>query len=497
MGIIIRQSIKATIINYIGAFIGFITTIFVLTKFLKPDEIGLTKVMYEVAALIAGFAQLGTSASAMRFFPYFKNPAKKHNGFFFYLMMMPTIGCIVFISLFLLLKGLIVNFFESKSSLLVSYYDWIVPLILFLVFWAVFETYANVLLRIVIPKFIREVVIRLLLLAVYLMYAFHLIDLNGMVIGFVLSYGVTMISCFFYLSQITSISLNHDFTYIDKELSSKIIKYTLFLILGALSGSIIGQLDLFMISSKMGLEYAGIYTIAMYMAAVIEMPARSITAISAPIAAFSLKEGNLNEANQLYKKVALHQFMAGSTLFLFIWINIDNIFTIVPNGEIYQSGKWVVFFLAMSRLISLTLSFGGILISFSRYYFWGLYFTCFLTFLTIVSNSLLIPVFGMTGAAIATVITCFISYSIQQWIVVRKIKGNPYSSGIMKQIGVILLLVSINELLPLHIINPYFDIICRSAPIALLWFILTYYLRISGEFKNLIDKHVFRFIKNK
>ena len=79
MGVIIRQSIRATVFNYLGAFIGFLTTFFILTKFLEPEVIGLTKVMYEIAALIAGFAQLGTSASAMRFFPYFKNPENQHN----------------------------------------------------------------------------------------------------------------------------------------------------------------------------------------------------------------------------------------------------------------------------------------------------------------------------------------------------------------------------------------------------------------------------------
>ncbi len=60
MGIVIRQSIKATVINYIGAFIGFLTTMFVVTKFLKPEEIGLTKVIYEVSFLFASLSRLGT-----------------------------------------------------------------------------------------------------------------------------------------------------------------------------------------------------------------------------------------------------------------------------------------------------------------------------------------------------------------------------------------------------------------------------------------------------
>lgn len=72
---------------------------FVVTKFLLPEEIGLTKVIYEAAALISGLAQLGTSASAMRFFPYFKNLQNINNGFFFLF----TVDAILLVLLFLLL----------------------------------------------------------------------------------------------------------------------------------------------------------------------------------------------------------------------------------------------------------------------------------------------------------------------------------------------------------------------------------------------------------
>nr|WP_147379440.1 hypothetical protein [Odoribacter sp. OF09-27XD] len=205
-------------------------------------------------------------------------------------------------------------------------------------------TYANVLLRIVIPKFIREIGVRVVLLTVYLLYAFQFLNLSGLVTGVVLAYGMAMVASLVYVSRIASVSLKHDTTYIDRDLLVKIGKYTLFLVAAALSGNIIGQLDLFMVSSELGLNYAGIYTISFYMATVIEIPARSITAIASPLAASALKDGHLNEANLLYKKVALHQFIAGSTLFLLIWINIDTIFSVIPNGEVYRAGKWVVFF---------------------------------------------------------------------------------------------------------------------------------------------------------
>ncbi|MCM1030926.1 MAG: lipopolysaccharide biosynthesis protein [Oscillibacter sp.] len=486
MGIVIRQSIKATIVNYVGAFIGFLTTMFVVTRFLKPEEIGLTKVLYEAAFFIAGLAQLGTSASAMRFFPYFKNPEKQHNGFFFYLMLMPAVGAVVFLGLFFLLREPIVDFFAQKSPLFVEYSSWVIPLTLFLLFWAVLEVYSNLLMRIVVTKFIREIGVRVLLLVVYMLYAFQILDLTGLVMGFVGVYGMAMLCTFMYVSHIGTVSMKHNFAFIDKNLRKKILHYTLFLIVGALGGSVVAQLDLFMVSSEMGLDYAGIYTVAFYMAAVIEMPARSILAISSPLAASALKEGDFVKANALYKKVALHQLIAGSSLFLLIWINIDNIFNIIPNGGVYATGKWVVFFIGLSKLVAITLNFGGTLISFSRYYYWGLYFTFFLTALTIYTNYLLIPRLGITGAAVASFITCLISYSWQQWIVLRKVGGNPYNVAMLKQIGLIVFLFGVNYLLPVWKISPILDCCYRSLVIGILWLVLIYYFRVSEELMQVI-----------
>lgn len=486
MGVVIRQSIKATIVNYIGAFLGFISTMFIITRFLKPEEIGLTKVIYEVAFLFGSLAQLGTSASAMRFFPYFRDSGKKNNGFFFYLLFMPVIGSVVFLSLYYLFREPITEFFAKNSALFVNYYSCVGLLIFFLAFWMIFETYSNLLMRIVIPRFIREIGVRLMLIIVYLLYAFHYLNLDGLVTGYISVYGIAMLLTLWYISRIGTLSLKHDFSFIGKPLRTKILKYTLFLIAGALGGTIIVQLDIFMVSSQMGLSFTGIYTVAFYMAAVIEMPARSISSISSPIAAAALKDGDFYKANELYKKVSLHQLVAGSTLFLFIWINIDNIFAIIPNGEIYESGKWVVFFIALSKLITVTLNFGGTLISFSRYYYWGLYFTFFLMALTVYTNRLLIPVWGISGAALATFITCFISYSWQQWIVLKKVKGNPYTLNMVKQILLLLFLFFCNALLPVWTTNPYLDAFYRTFIIGVLWLLLTYKLKISEEIGTLM-----------
>ena len=44
MGIVIRQSIKASIVSYAGAVIGAVSTIFIYPYFLSPELIGLNRI---------------------------------------------------------------------------------------------------------------------------------------------------------------------------------------------------------------------------------------------------------------------------------------------------------------------------------------------------------------------------------------------------------------------------------------------------------------------
>lgn len=489
MGIIIRQSIKGTLVTYIGAFIGFLTTFFILTKFLSAEEIGLTRVLFEAASLLCGFALFGVSSSAIRFFPYFKSEDGKNNGFFFYLMAFPFIGSIIFIVLYYLLREPITSLFIKNSPLFVDYYNWVPPLMIFLLYWMVFEIYSSLLLRIAVPKLIREIILRLLLIIIYLLYAFDIVSIDGFIAGYISVYAISMLIAFYYVSKIGSVSLKHDPSFITPDLRKQVLNYTLVWIIGALGGNIVSRLDLFMVGSHLGLDYAGIYSIAFYIVAVIEIPSRSIAAISSPLASSALKEGDTDTVNHLYRKVSLHQLLIGGFVFLLIWINIDNIFALIPNGEIYTKGKWVVFFLALAKLIEVTLNFGNTLISFSRYYHWGLYFTFFITALAIVFNNWLIPIFGVTGAGIATTLTCLLSYGVQQWLVQVKIRSNPISLKMIQLIALFLLVMGINYLLPkYHII--ILDSLYRSIIVAASFCLLIYFFNISEEVNSLVKSMI-------
>ena len=114
MGTIAKQSIRGTIVTYLGIAVGFVTTFFVLTRFLTSEEIGLARVLVDAATLFIGLAQLGTNSSIIRFYPYFKDGDEDH-GFFFWAMVVPMVGFIVFAFVYWACYAPLSSWFGEKS----------------------------------------------------------------------------------------------------------------------------------------------------------------------------------------------------------------------------------------------------------------------------------------------------------------------------------------------------------------------------------------------
>ena len=490
MGVVIRQSVKGSIVNYIGAFIGFLTTFYISTKFLTTKEIGLLGVLMESAMLVAALAQLGTSNSIIKFFPYFKNANKKHNGFFGLSILIPFFGLIFFGILYLLLKKFVVMYFEKESALFLNYFYYVIPFAAFFVYLGVFETYSSVLHRIVVPRFIREIGIRVMIIAVYLLWVFRIVTFDQFILLFILIYGAAAILNLMYVFALKQYSFKPNLE-IAKPLRNNFFRYTAFLLPAAIGGTITLKMDTFMITSMLGLDEMGIFRIAYWMAVIIDIPYRSLNAISMPVVSNHLKEGDYKSVDFHYKKVSLNQLLVGSLLFVLIWINIDSIYAILPNGEIYKNGIYVVLFIGLARLIDSGFNFGLSILSLSKHYYYYLFFIFFLTILIVVCNKLLIPIYGISGAALSTFIAFAIYNLIIILIVYKKMKILPFSKGMLKVAALTGVLLILNYLIH-PIINPYINIAVRGLLTSSIFILIAYFWNISQD-----TNHVIRMILNR
>ena len=502
MGIIARQSIKGTIATYFGVAIGFVTTFFILTKYLTPEEVGLTRVLVDAATLFSSLALLGTNSSTLRFYPHFKDDSQNQQGLYFWTLIIPFIGFLLFLVCFFAFKHWIINTFKDNSPLFVNYVYFTLPMAFFILYMSVFEANATLLERVAVPRFIREVFIRASLLVGYLLYGlWHVIDLDGLVIVFCATYGLGALLNLGYLLFSQKISFKPNFSNITPELRRDFLLYTLFLITAALVNSVMPTLSSFFISAKMGLMFTGIYAIANYIATMVEIPSRSLNAIVQPRIAVALRATppDFQAATKLYQQVSLNQMLAGMTILILIWINIDLFFEILPNGEQYAAGKWVVLILATSKLITSAFGIGGSSLSYTQWYYTSLFFTLFLLVMSISLNNYLIPICGIEGGAWATLGSNAIYLLLLLLYVKWRVGTYPCSVGQLKVLAVGVLMIALNFLIVFIVDRLVTDpsltfriveALVRTGIVAIAGLLMVYHWNVSPDVVGLIKKEM-------
>ena len=457
MGIIAKQSIQGTIVTYLGVAVGFVTTFFVLTRFLTAEEIGLARVLVDAATLFIGLAQLGTSSSIIRFYPHFKtagqdsendNRDAAEHGFFFWTILIPLVGFGIFTAIYCSCHTPLSQWFGEKSPLFVEYYYMVLPMAFFMLYQTVFETNANVRMHIVVPRAVRELITRIGLLAAYLLYAFRVVDIDGFVVALCGVYALAMLCNIVYLFSLGEVSLRPDWQFIreNRPLVKQYALYTVFLLISAVASVLAPTISSFFITAEMGLSYTGVFAIATYIAVMISIPYRSVTAIAAPQLATAIKNNNQAEITHLMQQVSSNLLLIGGMILCAIWLNIDLIFHILPNGATYASARSVVLILGTSQLFIAVCSFTSSALNYSRYYAFSLLFSFILTTLSILLNNILVPHLGMDGAAVSNLIAYAI-YFILIIITVRiTIQAPTFTRQHFKILILILLIISTNSL---------------------------------------------------
>lgn len=499
MGIIARQAIKGSIANYLGIALGFVITFFVLTDCLTASEIGLTRILVDAAMLFSSLAMLGSSSSIIRFYPYFRDSEHQDHGFWGWAFLLPMAGFLIFSLLFVLCQQGIIHLYEERSPLFVKYIYYLLPLTFFALYISVFEAGANALMRIAMPRFVREVGIRLCNLVSYLLYGKGFISLDLFVLLFCAAYAIAAIVDFIYLVSLGKITFRWDLKFMTPKMVKSIFSYTLLVTVVSLTSNVQLFNSLFL-GAQGGLAMAGVYTIAAYISNVVGVPSRSLSAISNPVISQSLKDDNIEALRSLVQNVSLHQLLAAAFIYFFIYINLNALYNFIPHGAEYAGGISVVLILGASNIFNQTCSPMSSVLSYSRLYAFSLPLSLLMSAAAILLNIKLIPLIGINGAATATLGSSVLYYFIMIILVWKRLGVHPFSWRHLKVIGVIAVLFLLNSLWtwcvqPL-IGNIFVDAICRTTALAIIALLLTYYTNISNDVNRLITKYIPLFRKH-
>ena len=485
MGIIIRQSIWISVSSYLGILLGYVNVILLFPQFLETDQIGSVRFIQSTSLLFLQFAQIGLSAVILRYYPIIVERAPKVSGFIPSILLTSVFLFLVFLVAFRAVEDHIWEYFSQNAPQTQDYATLILVLVFLMSMQAVLEAYSRSILEAVVVNVLRDVILRAvttLLVAGYALQWFGFMTFLWLFVG---TYALNLVLLIAYLGQRGHLQFSLDFGFWRHVNVREIVSFSLFTFLGGSGSSIFRRVDAFMVTSMLGLSATGIYTTMFNIAVVIEVPMAAIAQISQPIIAKSFATNDLETIAVIYRKSSINQQLIGSLLLIGIWANLHNLFAIMPNGAAFSEGYWVVVLVGLAKLVDMSTGANNEIINMSKFYRFNMLMMLLLAGVAVTTNWLLIPRFGMEGAALATLFTIVIFNAAKLVFIYWQYRMLPFTKKnawlLIVTAGVLFLALRIEALE-----SAWLDLPLRSLGITVLFGSLVFVLRISKDANQLV-----------
>ncbi|UFH46144.1 oligosaccharide flippase family protein [Flavobacterium galactosidilyticum] len=479
MGIVLNQSLKNTIITYLGFGIGAINTLYLYPILLGATFYGLTNYITSCANVIMPLFAIGMQNTLVKFYSQYETVDEK-SRFLSFTVLFPLVVIIPMLLIALFFYDEIL-FFLSKKNEIVKSYVWLIPFIgLCMAYFEIFYAWARVHMHSVFGNFIKEVGLRMFSLILLIGVYFEWLSVEGFVYGTAALYFLAFIVTMFYAFKIQKPT----FQLAMPKNTRDILTYTFYIILSGSVANLLLDGDKIMLNQYMIIDNIAFYSIATFIALVISVPSRAMHQIVYPITAKLMHDNKFKELDSLYKKTSINLQVVGGYVMLGIFVNINQLYEMVP--EEYSGGILVVFMIGISKYFDLILGNNNAIIFNTKYYRAVLFLGVLLVAVAIGLNMIFIPRYGIMGCAFATLLSITL-YSVAKLLfVVKRLHLFPFTVQTIYSLGItfILFLVFYFWEFPF---NPIISMGLKSILVTIMYVYINYKFAISPEINQAID----------
>ncbi|MGX5690564.1 lipopolysaccharide biosynthesis protein [Arcticibacter tournemirensis] len=484
MSTIGKQTIKGSIYSYLGVIIGFFSVTLLRSHGLSTEQNGDLEVIISFSVILTQFGSLGFFSASTRCFPYFRDPEKKHHGFLFLMLIVPFIGTLLICLLFQVLKPLIFAYTDYEDFFN-GYSQIILILTAGTLLFSAFDNYNRVaLVDAATGSILKEFLQKLTVACALALVLFFPLPFSKFIWIWLIANLIPTIIIIFKVAKQDALDLKPDFKFLTPPIVRMLSSVSLFAVITGLTTMIIQYIDRIMINDMIGTSLTGIYGITAFFGTVVAMPSRIMYRIGGVIIAEKWKSGDLAGISSIYKKSCSNQLLIGLLLFIGIWANIHNILKMIPPE--YAEGKYVILFVSLSGLIEMATGMNGVILATSKYYKYDTFFFLGLIVVTIVANYIFIPVWGITGAAAASVLSTLLFNLYRYLFIWKKFEMQPFNWHNLYIVLIGLTVLALIHYMPALPLVP--DIIIRSGVITLIYTGVIYMLKIAPEMNETINK---------
>ncbi len=473
MGIVFKQSLQNTIIIYIAFAIGGINALFLYTYFLKDEYYGLVTFLLSTANLLMPLTAFGVQYAIVKFYSSYKSEVERDR----------FLSSALILPLFIAIPiGFIGNIFYEQISTWLSLKNEIVKeyvVIIYIVavltaYFEIFYAWSKVQLQTVFGNLIKEMFSRIAAMILLIMVYLKIITPKEFIYYLTFAYLLRMLVMMLYAFYLHKPKI----TFKLPENYKEVLGYAFYIILAGSAGSILLDIDKFMIPQKEAIAQTAYYAVAVYIGSVIEAPGRAMAQIIQPLTAKAINEKNFGEVASLYKKSSINLLLISGFVFLIVNVNIKELYQIIPDK--YIGGLWVVLMISIAKLYHMFLGNNGAIISNSKYYKILLPYAIVMAVSVVFLNNWLIDEIGINGAALATLIVVLVFNSIKLWYVKLKFGILPFTDKTLSLFIILILFFFAFYFweFPFH---PIINIALKSIVLGVLYLFVVVKLNIAPE----------------
>lgn len=497
MGIVIKQSFQNLITTYLGFALGAVNTLFLYVNFMEDTYYGLVSFILSTAFILVPFLAFGVHNTMVKFYSVFNG--EDQDRFLLWMLLLPLLIILPATGITIVFYDYISQFLSTKNAIVANYVWYIFIIAVSSSYFEVFFAWSKVQLKSTFGNFLKEVFHRLGVTILLILLSVSVIETSlfiKLLVGiYITRMFIMMIYAFRYRKPVFSLSrkrIKNIATQPESKLYKQridILKYSALIIIAGSVATLLIDIDKFMIGKYVEIEKVAYYSVAIYIATVIGVPARAMFQITYPMVAKMLNAKEYSEMKTLYQKSSLTLIVISGLLFVLIVCNIKSLYLIV--GPAYATGLYIVLLISVSKLLDNALGVNNAIIFYSDYYRIVLLIGVIAVVIAIVLNMILIPAMGINGAGVATLIAT-VGYSLAKLIVVKlKFKMQPFSSRSLKAF-VIITLFCITFYFWDFTINPFIAIALKGSIIGISYIMIVYVLKISNDVNDMMYNAIAR-----
>ena len=481
MGIIAKQSFYNSVSIALAFLLGAVNTVYLYPTHMGSALQGLVVALLALSNLVQPFISFGVQYAVIKFYSSCQTKEEKDKLLSFSLIL-PLVVFILLLIITFFFHHQITDFIASENQEMGKYAYLILAVAFSTALFEVFYNWLRIQLYSVFGNFLKEFFPRALIFTLLLIYAFGGIDLDGFIMALILGYYIRL----FLVVVYSLIKYTPKFSFALPLEFKSILRYSLLIFMSGTAASLILDIDKSMISNILTVENVAYYSVAIFIAAVIEFPGRAMFQIISPLVAKALNDDDTPTLIKLLKKSANNLLLVSGLLFLLINLNLNDFYAWVNLGD-YTVALEVVLIVSMGKLFSMSLGCLNNIITNSKYYVYVFWFSTISAVLAVVLNLYLIQWYGIIGAAYATLMVIVLINFLKILLVQLRFKINPYSNKTFLSLGIVLLLyLTISEMSFDY--APFVALVLRSTLITVAFSLLAYLLRLTDDVQQFLGK---------